>query len=541
MPKLYLPAAWFSMPFIALSLGAQAQVPTDAGVLQQRIERERQSTLPARVTPQPAASPGATSPSSSLSVSVGTFVFRGNTLLSNEQLGSVLSAYINRNLDYTQLQEAAAAVAQAYRTAGWLANAFLPPQDIRDGQVTIEVVEAVFGDTKIEGQAQRVSAAQVLEIVRAQQSPGQALNIFALDRAQLLADDLPGIAVSGALSAGAVQGQTDLVLKITDEPTFIGDASVDNFGARSTGESRAAANLMVSSPVGRGDQISATAMASEGSRYARFGYELPVGSDGLRVGGNASQLRYSLLDVPADGTSQTVGLTARYPLLRSRLKNVFLAVNADHKSFDNRMNGSTTTLYTTEAFAVRLSGNLFDDHVGGGASNFSLGLTNGRRHNKAGTTDDRYSKLNYSASRQQPISSQLSAYASWDGQISSDTLDTSESFYLGGASGVRAYPSNEARGSSGDLLKLELRWRLIDALSGALVYDQGWVRNRDGSPSYSLKGAGVALSWQASSNAYLSATFARRIGSNPNAGQSGSDQDGSLRKNRVWLAASLNF
>ncbi|WP_233249575.1 ShlB/FhaC/HecB family hemolysin secretion/activation protein [Limnohabitans sp. Hippo3] len=517
-------------------------MPTDAGVLQQRIERERQATLPARVTPQPAASPGATSPSSSLSVPVGTFVFKGNTLLSNEQLGSVLSAYSNRNLDYTQLQEAAAAVAQAYRTAGWLANAFLPPQDIRDGKVTIEVVEAVFGGTKIEGQAQRVSAAQVLEIVGAQQSPGQALNIFALDRAQLLADDLPGIAVSGALSAGAVQGQTDLVLKITDEPVFIANMLADNHGALSTGTARATASFYVNNPSNTGDQINATVMATEGTRYARLGYGLPVGSDGWRVGANASYLGYKLVNADADGNSHSLGLEARYPVIRSRLKNLFLELTADRKSFDNRWAGESNTRYTTEALGVSLSGNAFDDAAGGGVSTATLGWVSGRRDNQTGTTDSRYNKWHYAVSRQQNIASGLSAFASWNGQASSDNLDTSESFYLGGANGVRAYPSSEGHGSSGDLAKLELRWRTSSTLSSALFYDHGRVRNRDGSPSYSLKGAGLTLAWQASTDFNLSATLARRIGSNPNASvTTGSDQDGSLHKNRVWLAASLNF
>ena len=80
-----------------------------------------------------------------------------------------------------------------------------------------------------------------------------------------------------------------------------------------------------------------------------------------------------------------------------------------------------------------------------------------------------------------------------DGQTSRDNLDTSEAFYLGGAYGVRAYPTNEGRGSSGELAKLELRWRMDDSMVFTGFYDHGQVRNRDGAPSYSLKGVGVAL------------------------------------------------
>ena len=58
---------------------------------------------------------------------------------------------------------------------------------------------------------------------------------------------------------------------------------------------------------------------------------------------------------------------------------------------------------------------------------------------------------------------------------------------------------------------------------------------------YSLKGAGLALAWQGNSGLNLRATWARRIGDNPNPTATGNDQDGSLVSNRFWLTASLPF
>ncbi len=72
-------------------------------------------------------------------------------------------------------------------------------------------------------------------------------------------------------------------------------------------------------------------------------------------------------------------------------------------------------------------------------------------------------------------------------------------------------------------------------------YDHGRVRNDDGNPSYGLKGAGLAAAWQSSFGLNLKATWARRIGNNPNPTASGEDQDGSLDKNRFWLSASQSF
>jgi len=161
---------------------AQAQVlPSDAGSLSQRIERERSQALP------PAQAPNG------LSVTTREFRFAGNTLLSDKQLRPTLQRFLNRSLDFSQLQAAAAAVAERYRAAGWVVRCYLPAQDIQAGVVTLQIVEARFGSTRVEGAATRVKSAQVEALVQARQASGQPLSSKALERALLLADDLPGV------------------------------------------------------------------------------------------------------------------------------------------------------------------------------------------------------------------------------------------------------------------------------------------------------------------------------------------------------------
>ena len=518
-----------------------AQTPGDAGALQQQIERERQNTLPQRSTPSRIAAPRDMAPVSGVTLQINAFKFSGNTLLSEQQLSQALATFINRQLDFAQLQAAAAAAGDAYRAAGWVVNSYLPEQDIQDGIVTIQIVEAVFGNLRLEGDLQRVQAQRLMRGVVAQQAAGQPIRAEALDRALLLADDLPGVAVAGALRAGEREGETDLVYKVAHEPLTTGDARADNTGARSTGASRLSANLLINSPAGLGDQAAASMMVSEGTRYARLSYTVPLGYDGWQLGANASHLGYDLLGAPGKGTSQTVGLEARYPIVRARQQNLYLALGTDHKAFDNTFNGATSTRYGMDVTNIGLSGNQFDDVGGGGANSLNLSWVSGQRINQIGSSDARFGKWRYALSRQQTLTTALSAYAGLEGQHSKDTLDSSEGFYLGGVNGVRAYPSNEGRGSSGNLLKLELRWRALDNLVVTSFYDHGRVSNSDGTPSYSLQGAGLAATWQAAADWSLSGTLARRIGSNPGATTTGTDTDGSLTKNRLWLTASFAF
>jgi len=372
------------------------------------------------------------------------------------------------------------------------------------------------------------------------------------------------VVVVGSLVEGAQASQTDLLLTLVDEPLFVGDATLDNSGSRATGAPRLSANLHFNSPLQRGDLLSTNLIHTEGSNYLRLAGTLPVGDAGWRIGANASTMRYRLVThefaaLDSNGTSNGLGLEVSYPLIRSRLQNLYFNASADHKSFDNQANSATSTHYTTRNLGLSLSGNLFDKLGGGGANSASLALTGGQLNlanspnqalDAASTqTDGHFNKLRYSVSRQQIITDALALYGAFSGQWASKNLDSSEKFYLDGASGVRAYPGSEAGGAAGKLINLELRWRLPQGLNLAGFYDYGQVtvnphNNFAGAPvlnDYSLKGAGLALAWQGNSGLSLKAAWARRIGNNPNPSATGKDQDGSLVKNRCWLTASVRF
>ncbi|NHZ33416.1 ShlB/FhaC/HecB family hemolysin secretion/activation protein [Massilia rubra] len=541
-----------------------AQTTPDAGSLLQQIEKGRppppRTNAPAVGVPPPMrALSGST-------VTVTAFRFVGNTLLSNEQLGAALAGLRGRPLDFTQLQQAPATVAALYRQSGWIVRAYLPHQEIVDGVVTIQIVEAIFGEVRLDGgaAAARIAPQRLIAMVDAAQSKGALLNADALDRALLLLGDLPGVTVTGSLSAGRNERETDLLLKVEDAPLLSGVVSVDNAGSRSTGRARVSGDIYLNSPFRLGDQIGLSLQHSEGIDYARLDASVPVGSSGVRAGAHVSALRYKLVSddtaaLDARGKSSTSGLDGSYPLIRSRLKNLSLAVNYDHRRFDNDALGASVSDYRIDTLSASLYGNALDQLGGGGNNTGSLSLVRGEvdlddsptRAADAATVKSagRFTKLRYAAARTQALNDALLLYMTLAGQAARKNLDSAEKFYLGGPSGVRAYPINEGGGASGQLASIELRAQLPHNLSLAGFYDWGHVRiNHDNHfagaetrNAYSLRGAGVALSWLAPKGISIKSTWARRIGANPNPSASGSDQDGSLTRNRFWLQASLPF
>lgn len=559
--KLCLFLAWPSIFFAPLVF---AQTLPDAGTLRQQIEKDQGERFRSKLPPKRAASPPVMSaPVGAVVTTVKAFRFEGNTLLSAKQLSGVLAEYLNRPLGFNQLQAAAAVVANVYQESGWIVRAYLPRQDVTDGVVTIQIVEAVFGSALIEG-GSLVGPAQISSIVDAHQKKGDLLSAGSIERALLIADDLPGINVVGGFNEGKVEGETDLIVRVTDEPRATGDVTVDNTGLRAMGREKYAASANINSPLGLGDLLTGSLISTRGSGYGRVGYSMPLGANGWRVGANVSKLSYKLvapelIALESKGRSNSTGLDLSYPVLRSKLRNINFSLNYDHKTFDNESLGATTSSYEVKVLGIGLNGSFTDTFGGGGSSSASVTVSDGSVNlngspNQATdaittSTGGHYRKLRYSLGRQQVLNNDWSLSFSLSGQFANKNMDSSEKFFLGGSGGVRAYPTNEGGGSVGHLSSVELRWRVAEGVTATSFFDWGRItinKKNDYSGAsalneYILKGAGASLGWQANEVIALKAVYAHRIGDNPNPTTSGYDQDGSLQLNRYWLTFNLRF
>jgi hemolysin activation/secretion protein len=549
---------------LCLFATAAAAAP-DAGSVQQEIMRSRATGPAAEASFKTDAPQVIEKPLTGKTFVVREFAFEGNTLLSSGQLALALSSCLNKEVDFERLKACAALVTDSYQSAGRIAKAVLPEQDVLDGKITIRVIESRFGNYIFTGQsAARVSNGQLQKIFYSNQKPGELLDMTQLDRALLLADDLPGVGVSGNLEKGSQEGFTDLVLQLADEPLVSGNVSMDNNGSVSTGANRLNLSLNGNSPLKMGDYLSVMAMASAGTRFVRVEETMPLGSSGLRVGFNTSYLNYKLVgsqyaSLDANGVAQTFGLSASYPLIRSREKNLNLNLGMDEKKYLNMAAGNSVSDYGIRTTAFGLDGNVFDELMGGGANYGSLssvwgykdliGSANQASDAQTANTQGSFNKIRYAFSRQQKFNADWSAFFNYSGQTTSRNLDSSESFYLGGSTGVRAYPTNEARGSEGQLVNMEIRTKLPLGFSWVGFYDWGRVlgypkNNFTGASELNtikLQGYGMALTWQTNSGNTLKGIWSRRVGSNPGATKAGFDQDGSFLINRFWLSASLAF
>lgn len=558
--------------FSSVAYAVTTNTPTDAGDALRQIERIQEIERPKipklieKKEEKPLLKEGE-------KVKVTSFVFKGNKIITTEELESFVKKYIGTELTFNEITQAVVSISLLYERKGYLAQATLPEQNITDGIIQVNILEAHFGGTTYlpmgNGEKPNVRESRVMDIVYPSSKVNGPLDLKRLERGILLANDLPGIGVGANLKPGQEVGHTDVEVQIENRARFNTSILADNYGSRSTGYERVLVSANLLNPLRLGDDLNTTILKTAGTEYIRLNYSLPVGNDGLRIGSNATYLEYKVItnefkSLGPNGHSAGFGLEASYPIYRSRDKNLNLDFDYDVKAFKNNTITEVTSDYYTRIFSTSLSGDFVDQWLLDGATNnakfvFDHGKNDLKNSPNYATdisnshTHGIFNRAQLSFRRDQFLKNDYTLVIKGSGQLTDHNLDSSQKFYLGGPTGVRAYPSSEGSGSEGYLLNLELKKDLPFNLTGSIFYDQGYVRqnvdNFDASGvvinalnTYKLKGYGLEFSWRGPLKTNVFFTYAKRDGTNPNRVQdTGKDQDGTLYKDIFWLRAVASF
>lgn len=495
------------------------------------------------------------------------FRIMGANLIPEAELAAQLTGYVGKELSFRQLRKTTLVLIAYYVRKGYLARVTLPEQDIQDGVVVLHIVEGKRGGLRIDSKGERIDAARVERFVNSRLSSGDPFSIPSLGEVLNILNEQPGIGVTTSLLPGKGEGDIDVIINAAEKPLMGFFLGADNRGSTGTGVYQAVGGLVFSNPSGNFDMASIMVSASAGTTFGRADYSIAVQDAGLRVGINASSLRYRVIQstfsaLQARGTADTFGLTASYPLSRRADLSLSVAGSYDIKQLVDRTIAGETGNRRVAVAHVGLTGNM-PYGAPGGVLSFGVGLSlgNGDQHNAAALAADRvtrkeqggFAKVSYNAGYLWPIAQAWNLGASLRGQFVDKNLDSSERFGLGGPTGVRAYPVGEASGDEGQLLSVNLSRNLGNNLAANVFYDTGSVRlNRNtwanwngANPNlpntYRLSGMGVGLDWRVSSKIVLNASIATPLGSNPGRDATGMNSDGHGNHARAWfgLAAPL--
>jgi hemolysin activation/secretion protein len=532
-------------PLVALvalaSVSAHAAPPgaPDAGSILQQLQPPATAVPPAtqpalRVEPQ-----GTAPASSNVPFEVKEIRITGNTALPTDALHALVADREGQTVTLDQLEELATRITALYRSKGFtLSRAIVPAQRIRAGVVTIQVIEARYGDVHLHNES-KVSD-RLLNATLAPLQTGDAITDARLDRSLLLLSDIPGVSVGAVLKPGTEVGTSDLNVTTQQTASVYGNAVVDNFGNQYVGRARASGSVSVLDPLHIGDVFNVSALTTgEDMNYGRVGYDALLNGLGTRAGVSYSYLHYKLghdlRNLDAHGTAGVASAWVRQPLLRSRQANVYAQLEYDQKRLLDRVDtAGTRDDRHLGNVVLSLNGDTRDGLLRGGINAWSLGWTSGRTTFDDGTaqafdaatacTEGHFSKWNLNASRLQGLSARDSVYLNFAMQWSDSNLDSAEKMSVGGPSSVRAYDIGALSADTGFFGSVEWRhelgnyvkgrWQVIAFIDSASVKinRHPWI---SGTNSATLTGAGLGVTWTGQDNWQASATLASRIGGVP--------------------------
>ncbi len=208
----------------------------------------------------------------------------------------------------------------ALQGAGYIASVQIPPQEIADGTLRLVVVTARLSEVRVRGDvgryrrqlAPRIAAIKALD----------PLNRFDVERILLLANDIPGVAMTLALrpsggAAGEVIGDLTVVAR---RGSLI--ANIQNSGSKQIGPWIGSLRGELYGLTGLADRTAITFSNSLGdwneTHLVQIGHDFGIGSRGIRAGLRLSYADSNpeIPDFDLNSNSLIAGFDITAPLLR---------------------------------------------------------------------------------------------------------------------------------------------------------------------------------------------------------------------------------
>lgn len=406
------------------------------------------------------------------------FVLRGVDVsgahaVAHDRISAIYQAYLGKKVSQADLAAIAGAISDLYCGDGFhLSRAIVPPQDIADGRVRIQVIEGAIVQAELKGDgAEQFGVRPMLGPVLAEQPS----RLATLERQLFLINGRPGVRITDTAleEIGGTSGRFRLVVHLKTWHVF-SSFGLDNLGSSSAGPWQTYATGAFNSYLAPGDtlavNLSTIANDPRELGFARLSYDAPVGVDGVRLGASvlysavrpgdarrldsdittteAFELRASVVPLQSQSSSLTLTAATTFsnvsehdlygPWYNDHIRTASLT--ADYRLQDRFGGTNFATLTYRQGLDVFGASHFNDDLLSrdGAASNFSA--------------------LNVWFTRYQTLNDAWSLKLSAASQTASRPLFTSQQFYLGGAAFGRGYGAAEISGDNGLAGSLELRF-----------------------------------------------------------------------------------
>ncbi len=405
----------------------------------------------------------------------------GVTVFPARDIQAVLAAFVGQSQSMAQLNQMTRLITDLYHQRGYLtAEAFIPPQDLVNGVLTIRVREGTIGKITVEG-SHFYKARLIRHALR--QGSGQVLNFQVLEgdlnRINRLND---GYQVKAFLSAGDHPGQTDLTIRMAERQPWQISAVADNQGRPFIGMARGGVDVRQDSVLGVGDRFVGSWRAASHLQLAMASYTLPLNRFGTELSTNAAFSHVNVMlpvQNPPDivGQSFNTAITLSQPLDRGR--HVVLDTGVLWGRVTSFFDGAQTSLTDVRALQTGLTLSAYD----------RWGYTFNRTQNTVALGglggNSQFWKLENYFNRLFFLPKNNLLILRGNAQMTPHALPASQQFQIGGENSVRGFTEGLLIGDRGVNWGIEHRFpvpglhrlspRLASRVQLAWFYDYGRV------------------------------------------------------------------
>ncbi len=462
-------------------------------------------------------------------VFVSGFRVLGSTVFSEADFAEVTQPFEQRDLTFAEVLQVRSAITQLYVNQGYVSSgAFIPPQVLTDGVVTVQVIEGALEQINVTGN-RRLQAGYVRS--RLALAGATPLNVNRLlEGLQLLQLDPLIESISADLQAGVRPGANVLEVSVVEADPFTSMLLTNNGRSPTVGSFRRQLELNHANLLGLGDAVSLGYSNTDGSNAVDASYTLPLNprNGTLRVGASFSGSNvitepFNRLDIQSNAQFYEVSL--RQPLSQTPTEEFALGLTGSYQRSQTqfRLPGDDDLLGfpslgadadgATRVTAVRF----FQDwtqrssrHVLAARSQFSLGLNLLNSTINDEDPDSRFFSWRGQGQWVRVLAPDALLLLRGDVQLADRPLLSQEQFGLGGVRSVRGYRQDALLTDNGAFLSAEVRLPIVRSprtdsrLQIVPFVDIGttWGGTRaittgTNQPS-TLAGLGVGLLWQQS-------------------------------------------
>lgn len=468
---------------------------------QERLQRRIDSApalpeSPAIIPPAPAADAGTC-------VQVSRIEASGITLLPPSAVQAALAPHTGKCLDAAGINGVLESLNNAYLQQGYVtARAYLPEQQVRDGLLTLVVIEGRIESIVLNGDARSADRRRRWLAIPA--APGDMLRLADIEQGVDQLNRAPSAQATLALEPGSEPGMTRVAISTADDRSWRAGLSLDNNGEKTTGQYKTTATLDKDNFLEANDVWQLALSHTDDTRAFSVSTTLPVRYWTLTSSYSQSRYTNQLTGgTRLSGDSQSLLLSADYLFLRNARHQLSLVMGLTDKESGRKVAGvslqpdeSTPArmglrwLYREPAQTVFLQASWVRGTDWLGATEDPSGLPDHFPHRQ-------FDKLELQGQYNRPLGAQWRYAAQLQAQFAAEGLIGNEQMVLGGLDSIRGFNTSSAFGDKGVSLRNQLATGCftgrLPGLECQFFVDGGIVRSLMAPPVAQLLGGGAGL------------------------------------------------